>query len=129
MSHTMKSYLFALPLSALVSACNTTHVDTARQFTVQDEQTALAMITESINNQCSAEGFVAGTSEHTRCFWQHASEVREQLVVVKENGLEYDHRMNGAAVLADRKFRAQDNHEVRIAQEQRQEQFARNDGG
>ncbi|MGB4246221.1 MAG: hypothetical protein WBJ75_00780 [Pseudohongiellaceae bacterium] len=121
--------MFALPLSALVSACNTTHVDTARQFTAQDEQAALAMITESINNQCSADGFVDETPEHAQCFWHHASEVRDQLAMVKQNGLEHDHRMNGAAVLADRKFRAQDNHEIRIANEQRQEQVARNDGG
>ena len=129
MSFTVKSCFVALSVSALVSACNTTDVDSAPRFTAEDEQVALAMMTESINSQCSAEGLVAGTPEHAQCFWQRAVDVGAQLAMIKQNELEYAHRMNGAAGMADRKFRAQDNHEVRMAQEQRQEQFARNDGG
>lgn len=118
MSFLNKSYGLALLVSLSVSACNTTSVDTPQQTTL-NEQAALEMIASTINSECSAQGFAAGSTEHAKCFWQHASELREQLQVAEGYERQTLAQMNSAAVIADRKFRAIDNYDARRAQNER----------
>ncbi len=126
MSYSTKPYGLALLVSVLVSACATTPVDTAQQVT-QNEQAALEMIASTLNAQCSNEGLIPGSTEHAECFWQHAAKLREQLTLTEGNRRQIYAEMNSAKVIADRKYRTQDNYVYRRARENREEQRIRED--